>query len=224
MGKHPCYVTVSLFVQILRKGTAGPGRSIFGFFLFVCLFWGTFILISIVAELDCVPTISLNPLSPPFLYRDDHMCSCVCVFPVWAPQVPDMLWLSPVSQDSAESIVGSGYLWALLDSFSFLFLLSFSKTKVLDRLTQWPQIGPAFSVLILTSSPSPWPVQLAIVPSKRTMFVQICRPVAHPSWVSFLFSPLGCILQLFLSPFPPYYLVSWTNLKLFILLPQSPES
>lgn len=135
MGKHLCHVTVESFVQILRKGTDIPGRSIFGFFFFLRNLYTDFH----SGRTRLHSHHLAHPLSHPFLYRDDQMCSCVCVFPVWAPQVPDMVWLSPVSEDSAKSIVGTSnkYLGVLVDSFTFLCPLCLSKTKVLDRLTQW---------------------------------------------------------------------------------------
>lgn len=106
-------------------------------------FWGTFILISTVAELDCTPSIWLILcLIRFFIGMTRYVLVCVCAFPVWAPQVLVTLWLLPVLQDSAKTIAGSGYLWVLVDSFTFLCPLHFSKIKVLDRLTQWPPDRP----------------------------------------------------------------------------------
>lgn len=136
-------------------------------FMFIYLsFWGGFVLISIVFGLDYVP-----PLSSPFiLFLSIEMAGLVLVctssvFPVNL-RVPDILCLHSIcilrTLLRAQWRVGPYGSW-LTHSPTWAYFPDLAgrfRAAYLSVL----RCCPDQSVLILTSSPSPWPVQWTLVP------------------------------------------------------------
>lgn len=90
---------------------------------------------SIMSLLDYIPTPWLIFYS--VLHRADRACFCVHVLsPQYEPPgSPEVWYLASVSQNPAEGSVGSRHLF-VVDSLTYLSLLSSSEREVMSRLPQ----------------------------------------------------------------------------------------